>query len=484
MRGRPLRFADFTGGWNPSAGPSGLAENEASALLNVRPTVRGSLRGRDGDSEILDSTAVFAGSEITSLNTVGALGAGELDGLLIGTADGKLWPYTTASPSSLGTFTVGKVWDFIDAPASGGQGPMYGVNGTDAKQITTAPAIADWTAATGTFPAGAKYLAYVGNRVLAAGMTSYAGAKDPTSLVAASNLGDPRDWAGWQVELDPNDGEAITAIGEVGAGVLVFKRSKAWLIYDLDTGANRPLGIGVGCISHRSIQQTPNGTIFLGERNVWITDGTTTRSLSDNIETTLKTALVAGSLPTATSAMDGQRYLLVYAETSRYALEYDMQLKSWWRHQLRGRVIASARLSGESDGIYVGGTGGLDRAFDSGHLNADGSVLSRYWSGPYHTFGPGRDRLRGVEIEGFGTFGIFVIPDFGSPIGSANGAFRSEKALGSTATSRRESDFTVFRGAQISFIATGLDPFNPIPGYVADQMQIDAYTLYVTRRAG
>src|SRR5688572_21358931 len=106
MRGRPIRFADFTGGWNPSAGPSGLADNEAAHVSNVRPTVRGSLRGRDGDTEIVNAIALGS-SAITSLGKGGVLAAGELDGLLIGTADGKLWPYTGSSLGvSLGTFTA------------------------------------------------------------------------------------------------------------------------------------------------------------------------------------------------------------------------------------------------------------------------------------------------------------------------------------------------------------------------------------------
>jgi hypothetical protein len=482
MRGRALRFADFTGGANPSAGPSGLAENEAYQLTNVRPTVRGSLVGRAGDSEVVDTTAIDS-SEITSLNTVGALGAGELEGLIVGTANGKLRVWTTSMAASLGTFTVGKVWDFIDAPVNGGQGPVYGVNGTDAKYITAASAINNWTAATGTFPAGAKYLAYVGNRVWAAGMAAYGSVADPASTLVFSNLGDPRDWpAANVVQFDPNDGESITGIGEVGSGLLVFKRSKAWLVYDLDTGANRPLGVGVGCMSHRSIQQTPQGTVFLGERNVWITDGTTTRSISDNIETQLTSYLGDGYLPLATSTTDGQRYLL---NVSGVVWEYDFELKSWWAHSVRGGVIASARLNGESDEIHVGGTAGLDVMFSGGHLDAAGSVLSRIWIGCYHTFGPGRERLRGIRVEGLGTFGVGAIPEFGAALTS--GTMRDEEALGATPTIRDESDFSVASGLHVAFYATGTDApafTDPIPGYVSTDLQINGYTLYVTQRRG
>jgi hypothetical protein len=382
----------------------------------------------------------------------------------------------------LGTFTAGKVWDFIDAPVNGGQGPIYGVNGTDAKYVTAAGAIGNWTAATGTFPAGAKYLAYVGNRVWAAGMAAYGSVADPASTLVFSNLGDPRDWpAANVVQFDPNDGEAITAIGEVGSGLLVFKRSKAWLVYDLDTGANRPLGVGVGCMSHRSIQQFPQGTVFLGERNVWITDGSATRSISDSIETTIVDQFLStGIASSATSMTDGQRYML---GVGTFIYEHDFELKSWWRHQVRGGVLAKTWLGGQTDALHVGGQSGLDQVFDSGHLDADGDVLERYWTGPYHTLGAGRDRLRGLEVEGSGMFGVAAEADFGRAIGGPG--TRAEENLGSVSTVRQEKDFAIFNGAQVSFFALGYTPGGPaIPGYVATTMQVDGYTLYVTRRAG
>jgi hypothetical protein len=105
-------------------------------------------------------------------------------------------------------------------------------------------------------------------------MSAYGAVADPGSALVFSDLGDPRAWPAANIVLfDPNDGESITGIGECGAGLLVFKPSKAWLVYDLDTGANRPLGAGVGCISHRSIAVTPYGTVWAGVKQVWVSDG-------------------------------------------------------------------------------------------------------------------------------------------------------------------------------------------------------------------
>jgi hypothetical protein len=91
----------------------------------------------------------------------------------------------------------------------------------------------------GAVPNG-KFILYVKNRVLIAGVPG-----TPHRLYASA-LGDPRNWGtaanqGWAVDLDPNDGDAITGIGVVGPYVMVFKNEKAFTVYDLDTGANRRL---------------------------------------------------------------------------------------------------------------------------------------------------------------------------------------------------------------------------------------------------
>jgi hypothetical protein len=502
MRGRALQFRDFSGGLNLRAGAYGLAENEAASVTNFRPTVRGSLKSRQGDTNILDSTDLGT-QPMRSLSVVESLSAGTADDLLAGMEDGKLYRYASGTAATLlGTFTASAVWDFIDAPTSGGQGPVYGVNGTVAKQITTAPAIADWTASAGTLPATAKYLAYVGNRVWAAGMSAYGAVADPGSALVFSELGDPRNYpAANIVQFDPNDGEAITGIGEVGAGLLVFKQSKAWLVYDLDTGANRPLGVGIGCISHRSIVPTPQGTVWAGVKQVWVSDGSSVRPLADDLVSAtstpgVETYLLPGKAITAVYHEDrlqigGETLTDVGGGTftvQQFLYEYDFVTKSWWQHTTRGGLLASAQTDGTAPRLWAGGYMRLDRMFDSGAwLDGAGQNLSRAWAGPLHTLGSGRDRLRGVELEGSGTFGIAASPDFGAALGSLTARELREETAMPSAGVRREADFRPFSSAQIAFYAAGLDLLDggaPIPGYVPSDIQIDAYTLYVTRRPG
>jgi hypothetical protein len=489
MRGRAQQYRDFSGGLNTKAGPYGLEENEASVVLNFRPLIRGSLRSRLGDVNQVAASSM-ASSEVISLSTLKAYtltstkpyrAASEV--MVVGTANGNLY---TISPINHianlnAAYTANRIWDWVSAPASGGQGPFYGVNGVAANVHYFTAALADgtWTASTGTLPATAKYLCYAGNRMFAAGMSTYGALADAGSAVVFSNLGDPRDWpAANVVQFDPNDGEPITGLGIVGSGLIVFKRSKAWLVYDLDTGANRPLGVGVGCVSHRSIQQMPQGTVFLGETDVWVSDGSSVRSISDNIEPDLRAMNSAGQNATATSTVDGQRYILSSAGGT---YEYDFDLKSWWQHAFRGSVLTSIHIANETR-FYVGGTSGLDQVLASGYLDAAGIPLERIYRGPYLGFGAGRDRLRGIEVEGLGQYGVGVSAD---PVAAFSTFMtRAEANAGTALATRSESDFRVFEGVQVALFATGKTPSTgvAIGGYTAANMQIDAYTLYITPR--
>jgi hypothetical protein len=495
VRGRALQFRDFSGGVNLSAGPGGLDGNEAAYALNFRSTTRGSLKSREGDTNLLDS-ADLGSSAMAGIFRIGAFTAGAADDFIIGMTSGNIYRYTSGSTATLIVgFAGASIDDVIEAPVSGGFGPVWGTAAGTAFSVSAAAAPNVWTATTGTIPSTAKYLAYVGNRVWAAGMTSYGAVADPGSALVFSNLGDPRDWpAANIVQFDPNDGEAITGIGEVSAGLLVFKKTKAWLVYDLDTGANRPLGVGVGCISHRSITQTPYGTIWAGDRQVWTTDGGAVRSLGDKLLSATPT-----TLPGIETYLIDDRVFGVYTNNryflqrnsrtagTSYLFEYDFFQKSWWIHTTLGGPLALARIGSGDEELYVGGHSRLDRMFDTGYAASDGSALSRRWSGPYHSLGPGRDRLRGIEVDGSGQFGMAALPQYNvATAGLTTRDVRAEENLGATPTVRRESDFRPFYGVQPYFYATGVNAITgaTVPGYTPTDVQIDGYALYITRRQG
>nr|MDQ3317454.1 hypothetical protein [Actinomycetota bacterium] len=263
MRGNAYLFRDFKGGVNAQAAPYNLQDGEARDVTrNVVSTQRGAVRKRDG-------VVTFA-TPPEALNSLFALTS---PNFLIGAGGTSLYRIDSSGMSAVlaSTLTANLRWEFVQAPAQGGQGPLYGMNGTDTpKQWTglTAASAVDWTSTSGALPNG-KYLAYHGNRVFVAGVTA-----QPTRLYW-SDIGNPRVWPVENVlDLDPGDGEPITGIGTLKGQLLVFKGSKAWTIFDLNTGANRRLGDNVGCVSHRSIVETTRGCYFLTRtQGIMVTDG-------------------------------------------------------------------------------------------------------------------------------------------------------------------------------------------------------------------
>jgi hypothetical protein len=293
VRGTPVRQVNFQGGINTKAAPYLVGKDEARDARNVVSTNRGSIRKRDGNQTFCST---FAGSPANLFSLYPAQSAATA---LIATGGAKMYSVSTggvaADITGAATLTSNARWEFVEAPASGGQGPLYGVNGIDTpKQWTGTGNIADWTATAGTVPNG-KYMLYVGNRVLVAGV-----AANP-NRVFACKIGDPRDWStgggaanGWAVDLDPNDGDQITGLGTIGPIVLIFKRQKIYVLNDTETGANRRLSTTTGCVAHRSITETANGTYFLtADRGMYVTNGNWINKLNDKIDPTFESIVAA-----------------------------------------------------------------------------------------------------------------------------------------------------------------------------------------------
>ena len=186
MRGTPIRFTNFSGGVNTKDAAYLVAENECRDVRNIVSTFRGCIRKRFGNQSFC-STFTGTPSNLMSLYglNVGATA-------LITTGAAKMYSVSTGGVSTditgAASITSNARWEFTQAAVSGGQGPLYGVNGTDTpKQWTGSGNIADWTASVGSVPNG-KYILYFKNRVWIAGTTA-----NPSRLFF-SDLGDPRSW--------------------------------------------------------------------------------------------------------------------------------------------------------------------------------------------------------------------------------------------------------------------------------------------------
>jgi hypothetical protein len=411
MRGQLVSKADFHRGVNLGSAPYSLEDGEGRDARNFVSTVRGALRKRDG-AQTLATVGTTLTSLFAALNPNFLIGAG-------GTVLYSISPAGVVTTIKTGMTNANR-WEWILAPANGGQGPLYGMNGVDNQQWDgVAASTSAWTAATGALPAGAKYLLYHGLRVWAAGMSSYAGVSDPGSTVVASNLANPRDWPAANVyQFDPNDGEAISGIGSIGPYVLVFKPSKMWLIYDLDIGANRRIGANVGAVAHRSIVETPFGTFFLGKDRIYRTDGSAVKQVSDERVQPLLDKITAGTRANAAAGFRNGRYYLSIPTSggaNDVTLDHDVQLDSWWPHTLAESQWASWEPSGSS--FLYGAKGGsaiVDRAFVPGELQDNAAPFSCFWNSPFYTFGDPlrKKRIRLLHFDGKGRIQISLARTF------------------------------------------------------------------------
>jgi hypothetical protein len=494
-RGRAVLFADFGGGVNKDAGPYLLSEKECRDALNVQAGQRGAIRKRNGHLGI-STPDVALTSLFGSTNPTRLLGAGGVKVFAIDPAG-----VDTDITGAVG-LTNNALMEWIQAPASGGQGPLYAMNGSQAVHWTGAGNIAAWTASAGTLPVG-KYLVYQENRVFAAGfaaMPGYVNVKDPASAVAYSDPGDPRNWpAANFVEFSPNDGEAISGIGQIGPYVLVFKPSRAWVIYDTDTGANRALLENIGCVAHRSIVESEDGAYFLSrELGVYRTDGSTVKRVRETIQPVFESIVQANRHLAAGVQFGGHYYLSVSlaGAANSVLLDYDRDLDSWWIHSTPFTQLALWTPSGATElhGAVPAVTR-TDRLFVPGRTQDAGDTnYPAYWIGPHLVFGEPskRKRARAIHFDGRGRLEVSVAKDFATSQtleGLADFVTTGEGSFGvDPAGQFGVDDGAVYGGAAVvneqmlSNLGIGR-AWSVMFGITsADEMEVDSMTFYLGER--
>jgi hypothetical protein len=412
-------YVDFSGGVNVDAAPYLLPENQASDARNVRTNRTGRLIKRNG-FQTLGSLAVGAERPLSlaAANTA-------TKSLIVGTSGGKLVKMTTggvASDLKTGLSTTAR-WDWVQAETStGSHGPLYGMNGVASQVPQTwdgaAGSTSDWTTNGSIAVPRGKYMTYLA-RVWVTGVEAF-----PSRVYFSGFNGtapDPREWnSDAYVDLDPNDGEAITGIGTYGNYILVFKPRKTFVIYDLVTGANRRISSEIGCIAHRSIVETPSGTFFLSEDvGVASTDGNEISLLSANVDSLLRRGAVQTStFQHAAATYFDQSYFLSFClnlSANDITLEYDIETQSWWIHSIGSNDWALLDPAG-TPRLYSAqpAAGRIERAFAPNVYQDAGTNYSSYWQGPHFTWGtPHRNKqLNQFRIDGYGSWVLQAATDF------------------------------------------------------------------------
>jgi hypothetical protein len=282
----------------------------------------------------------------------------------------------------------------------------------------------------GSVPNG-KYLVSWQGRLWAAGVDNYG------SRLYYSDLGNAFSWPTTNTaDFDTADGEAITGIGTFGPYLLIFKRSKIFAIYDVDPSLgplNRVISRNVGACSHRSIVETPKGTLFLTpDKGVWSTNGSTVEDLSMKVRPSF--ALYTPSESNAAAAFYNNHYYVSFQNAANAGsvndslMDFDFATVSWWKHSCPASQFAvwrsgsstSSLLFGIRPTATVGATGtplttsGVDKFFVSGQLNDNGYAFPVLWVSAWHTFGEPqlRKRLRRIVFDGAGSFNCYLGTDF------------------------------------------------------------------------
>lgn len=436
MRGNPIKFSNFSAGLNTMDGPYLVTTGECRDCSNVTSTARGSIVRRNGVATFADAPSSTSYNSLFALET--AVGSAPRKSL-VAVCDAAIYAIDgVGARVTLKTgVSSGVTWEFCSYPGTttpGAPAYAFGMNGTNTPQkfigdTTLSPAsnaMTDWVATVGTVPNG-RYAVQWQERLWVAGVSGKG------SSLYYSGVGDAYNWPTANVAdiFDSADGEDITGLATVGAYLLVFKRSKVWVVYDVDVDLGplkRVVSRNIGTCSHRSVVETPNATLFLTpDKGVWSTDGSTVRDLSAkvgpsfNIDPSIETNACAAywnnhyyvSIPTLAHSSAGDDVLM----------DYDMQLQSWWKHTVPAQQLVTWRKTTNGASLLYGiralsrGSStlpGIDVYFGSTQVNDNGFNFASSWTSAWHAFDVPhiRKRLRRMVFDGSGLFNTFLSTDF------------------------------------------------------------------------
>lgn len=357
-----------------------------------------------------------------------------------------------------------------------------------------------------------KYAIFVGNRVWMTGITEDASAVWFSEFADIGEGGAQADPSAWPttnvVRFDASDGQPITGIGTVGPYILVFKESKTWVIHNLNTGENRKISDSVGCVAQRSIVPVGAQTFFLSaNQGVFSTNGSSLAEISYKVRPTIL-GINPKQRQNAAGAEFNNHYYLSFAsgtsETNNRTLDYDMQLKSWWLHDLAGRqwVQHEPIVPGEVS-LFLTPSGtktGVVKAFvegvyeDSGAIYTGEKNLAAFWVSPWDPFGYYimrhkleapfiKKRIRQIFFDGEGEIIPFVYKNF------ANVGTQQPATVGNNQQSSPELPVNFGAGGQIfgneneeqKFAGETLNGVQMLFGGVAEVGSARMYSLGVAR---
>jgi len=411
VRGTPFLFDGFIGGLNTIDSQFTIQDNESRDCLNVTATTRGAIRKRRGTVQFLSGTPPNV--EFHSIAAVTIAGTR----YLIGVAGNSVYSISVTGVftniTGAAVVTAGVRWSIVQAPVSlavAGQGPVYMSNGVDPPlQWTGSGNVAAWTGrnasgyySTAPYVPNGAFMVFHQNRLWICGVTSAPSTVFYSDIVATgTSLGsaDPSSFTATNtVGFDMSDGYPLTGIGDAGPYLLVTKEQKCWVITDPVTGANRQLAHNIGCVAHRTIQATPDGTFFLtADQGVFTTQGTTVQEASYKVRPTLQ-QITQAQRQNACAVYYRDHYYLSFpwngSTTNNRMFDFDVQLKSWWLHDVTaneweifepaGAPLLYIAVPGAGNGVAQAAVDNVFTDFGQPYIGAGG--MSAYWFSAWQRF--------------------------------------------------------------------------------------------------
>lgn len=344
-RGSAQVFSNLGRGLNTQASPYDLEAGESPDCLNVRGTVRGAIRKREGFVDLGNGTNLDSQPRKLAIYQQGATSKIVALGLKLQAFEPGGAPSAAFSPATTSPWT----WSSALGRPMGSplQGPLFLMSDTD-KLVFDGTSFSTWTAASGTIPTGRMMAAHQNRLFVADLSTSRTG-------VAFSEIGDYRTWPVANiVEFDPTEQDRITAICSLGQSLMVFKRDAIYRVHDSDNGANTRITDEAGTTFRDSVVATDQGCFFLdANHGVMVTNGSTVTAVSDAILPELRGLPLDDEATFSVSAAywEGSYWLSIpnVSGVPAVLFEYDLQAKAWWRHNCPAYDLKTAPFPQAAD---------------------------------------------------------------------------------------------------------------------------------------
>ena len=370
---------DLSGGMNTRSSSLKIKDNECELILNYSLDTIGALTKRNGYDTFADQPvagkSILGIFQAEKMNTPAnsnpimvANNSGDTQSVIYENVSGTWTSRNTASTASLKT----RFSEFIDY--------TFRVNGTNT--VLTSTDLVTWGTTNAPTVITPKYTSIFQDRVYFAN----GNASNTRSRFWFSDLPSSGtitwDTANNFVDVNPDDGDEITALENNGNRLLIFKNRAMyrWTYGQVDV--DRVIGVGTKSQECVKTNLDVGLTFFANERGAYSTDGGRAVLISRKIQKWFD-AVPIGDVDDFQAEVDSDHYYLYLSDSltvdgrtyTNVMAVYNIPLDAWVIYTLNVPVRAMARVLDSSQEIIVfGSTNGRCYEFNSGTADDSGGA--------------------------------------------------------------------------------------------------------------